>query len=59
MSITDIRPAELVEDRGDYTVSVWLVVAKKETGLEVGRTNRPELIDAVIEELDSRTLTAA
>lgn len=59
MSITDIRPAELVEDRGDYTVAVWLVVANKETGIEVGRTNRPELVDQVIAQAGTRTLAAA
>lgn len=47
MSITDIRPAELVEDHDGYTVGVWIVVSDRK-GMEIGRTNRPELVDAVI-----------
>jgi hypothetical protein len=49
MSITDIRPAELVEQRDGYTVAAWLVVTDG-AGRVIGMANRPELVDQVIEQ---------
>lgn len=47
MTITDIRPAELVTEVDGYTVAAWLVVSDAE-GKELGRTNRSELVSEVI-----------
>jgi hypothetical protein len=47
MTITDIRPADLVTEQDGFTVSVWLVVSDNK-GHEVGRTNRNELVPEVI-----------